>query len=64
MDIRTRRSADAATFRASQLDALRECPTLFSSSYEAEHNIPLARVGERLARRPSARSAVHLKTLP
>ena len=49
MEIRTLDSNDAATFKALRLAALCECPTAFSSSYEEECDIPLARAAERLA---------------
>jgi RimJ/RimL family protein N-acetyltransferase len=52
MDICTLKSTDAAIFQALRLEALRECPTSFSSSYEEEYDIPLSRVGERLAPTP------------
>jgi RimJ/RimL family protein N-acetyltransferase len=52
MDIRTLQTADAAIFQALRLNALRECPTSFSSSYEEERHIPLRRVGEGLEPRP------------
>jgi hypothetical protein len=49
LNIRILQAQDAGTFQALRLSALRECPTAFSSSYEEECDIPLARVGERLA---------------
>ena len=52
MDIRTLQMADAAFFQALRLDALRECPSSFSSSYEEECHLPLSRVGERLVPTP------------
>ncbi|HET7923638.1 MAG TPA: GNAT family N-acetyltransferase [Rhodanobacteraceae bacterium] len=42
-------SSDVAAFSALRLAALRECPTAFSSSYEEECDIPLARRAERMA---------------
>jgi ribosomal protein S18 acetylase RimI-like enzyme len=52
MDIRTLQATDAAIFQVLRLDALCECPSSFSSSYEEERHIPLSRVGERLAPAP------------
>jgi RimJ/RimL family protein N-acetyltransferase len=48
MELRTLDSADAASFKALRLAALRECPTAFSSSYEEECDIPLAEAAQRL----------------
>ena len=48
MEIRTLDSNDVATFKALRLAALRECPSAFSSSYEEECDIPLARAAERM----------------
>lgn len=52
MEIRILLAGDAAAFQELRLLALRECPTAFSSSYEEECDIPLTRVGERLAPAP------------
>src|SRR5262245_37670863 len=52
LEIRARIADDAAAFQELRLFALRECPTAFSSSYEEECDIPLTRVGERLAAAP------------
>jgi hypothetical protein len=49
MNLRQLDSSDAAEFSALRLAALRECPTVFSSSYEEECDIPLARRAERMA---------------
>jgi len=49
MELRVLESADAAAFSRLRLAALRECPTAFSSSYEEECDIPLARRAERMA---------------
>jgi RimJ/RimL family protein N-acetyltransferase len=56
MDLRVLSPEDAAAFQPLRLNALRECPTAFSSSYEEECDIPLARVAERLT--PTAEQAV------
>jgi ribosomal protein S18 acetylase RimI-like enzyme len=42
-------SSDATAFRALRLDALRQDPNAFGSTYEAEAADPLERFGERLA---------------
>jgi len=47
--VRILEASDAEAFRAFRLGALQECPTAFSSSYEDECDIPLARAAERLA---------------
>ena len=52
MEIRVLHTNDAASFQHLRLNALRECPTAFSSSYEEECDIPLSRVGERLSPTP------------
>ena len=49
MELRVLESADAAAFSSLRLAALRECPAAFSSSYEEECDIPLARRAERMA---------------
>ena len=49
MELRMLESKDVAAFNALRLAALRECPTAFSSSYEEECDIPLARAAERMA---------------
>jgi hypothetical protein len=56
MELRVLESADAAAFSTLRLAALRECPTAFSSSYEEECDIPLARRAERMA--PGRDSAI------
>lgn len=50
MLIRRLESSDAAAYRTLRLDALREFPSAFSSSYEEECDTPLAIIAERLAR--------------
>jgi RimJ/RimL family protein N-acetyltransferase len=52
MEIRVLHMSDAASFQHLRLNALRECPTAFSSSYEEECDMPLYRVGERLSPKP------------
>lgn len=49
MEIRALSASDAAQCQALRLQALRECPTAFSSSYEDECDIPLSEVEQRLA---------------
>lgn len=49
MELRVLESGDVAAFTTLRLAALRECPTAFSSSYEEECDIPLARRAERMA---------------
>jgi RimJ/RimL family protein N-acetyltransferase len=49
MEIRVLGSADAEQCQALRLQALRECPTAFSSSYEEERETPLTEVARRLA---------------
>jgi ribosomal protein S18 acetylase RimI-like enzyme len=49
MELRVLDAGDAAAFRTLRLAALRECPTAFSSSYEEECDIPVARTAERIA---------------
>jgi ribosomal protein S18 acetylase RimI-like enzyme len=41
VEIRELNVADAASFRALRLQALKECPTAFASSYEEECDLPL-----------------------
>jgi len=48
MKIRPLSSGDAAQWQALRLQALHECPTAFSSSYEEEHDTPLDVVAQRL----------------
>jgi RimJ/RimL family protein N-acetyltransferase len=52
MEIRVLQREDAVSFQSLRLDALRECPTEFSSSYEEECDYPLSHVAERLAPGP------------
>ena len=52
MDVRVLDAEDAPAFQALRLDALRECPTAFSSSYEEERDLPLSLVAERLTPTP------------
>jgi ribosomal protein S18 acetylase RimI-like enzyme len=49
MEIRVLVPADAEQCQALRLQALRECPTAFSSSYEEECETPIAEVARRLA---------------
>ena len=49
IQIRELVSNDAGVFQALRLAALRECPSAFASSYEEEHETPIAVVAERLA---------------
>ena len=49
MELRVLESGDVEAFTALRLAALRECPTAFSSSYEEECDIPLARRAQRMA---------------
>jgi RimJ/RimL family protein N-acetyltransferase len=49
VNIRVLLAEDAAAFQALRLQALLECPTAFSSSYEEERDSPLAVIAERLA---------------
>ena len=48
MQIREFGAEDARTFQVLRLAALRECPSAFASSYEEEHETPIALVAERL----------------
>jgi RimJ/RimL family protein N-acetyltransferase len=48
MEIRVLVSSDAEKCQALRLQALQECPTAFSSSYEEERETPLAEVAQRL----------------
>lgn len=50
--IRSLLPPDAAVFQALRLRGLVECPTAFASSYDEEHDRPLAAVAERLAAAP------------
>ena len=52
MQIRELGPTDARTFQTLRLEALRESPSAFASSYEEEHETPLAVVAERLAAKP------------
>jgi len=48
MEIRILVSSDAEQCQALRLQALQECPTAFSSSYEEERETPIAEVAQRL----------------
>ena len=52
MQIRELAPADAGAFQALRLQALRECPAAFASSYEEEHDTPIAVVADRLVSKP------------
>ena len=56
MDIRVLLIEDAPAFQKLRLQALRECPTAFSSSYEDECDRSLTAIAERVA--PTAGNAV------
>ena len=45
-------SEHALAFQELRLAALRDCPSAFASSYEEEHDIPIAVVAERLVAQP------------
>jgi len=45
-------SEHARAFQELRLAALRECPSAFASSYEEEHDTPIAVVAERLVAKP------------
>jgi RimJ/RimL family protein N-acetyltransferase len=49
MQIRRLNCSDANTFQALRLQALRECPTAFSSSYEEEYETAITVIAGRLA---------------
>ncbi len=51
MEIRVLVSSDAEQCQALRLQALAECPTAFSSSYEEEHATPISDVAKRLTSR-------------
>ena len=53
MEIRVLNARDAADFQSLRLEALRVCPTAFTSSYEEERETPLAQVAERLVPTPN-----------
>lgn len=52
MQIGELNSEHARAFQELRLAALRECPSAFASSYEEEHDTPIAAVAERLVARP------------
>lgn len=52
MNIRKLRPEDATAFQALRLQALREDPVAFASSYEEERDTPLETVAERLTPTP------------
>jgi ribosomal protein S18 acetylase RimI-like enzyme len=53
MQIRCLEASDASAFQALRLQALRECPSSFASSYEEECDVPISTVAERLAPTPT-----------
>jgi RimJ/RimL family protein N-acetyltransferase len=53
MQIRRLDSPDANAFQTLRLQALRECPSAFSSSYEEEFGTPIIVIANRLAAEPS-----------
>ena len=52
MKLRLLGPADAQAFQQIRLDALRDTPSAFSSSYEEERDTPLAAVAEQLTAQP------------
>lgn len=52
MQLRLLGPADAQAFQQLRLDALRDAPSAFSSSYEEERDTPLAAVAEQLTAQP------------
>src|SRR5207244_3196239 len=49
VQVRILTPADAPSFQALRLRGLRECPSVFASSYEEERDTPVAAIAERLA---------------
>jgi ribosomal protein S18 acetylase RimI-like enzyme len=49
MQIRRLNPSDASAFQTLRLQALRECPSAFSSSYEEEYETPITVIAGRLA---------------
>lgn len=60
MEIRELIKSDASDFRALRLRALKEYPTIFSASYEAEREWPVERFADQLPEIPGSTEAFML----